>query len=184
MSIFEILIIAVALAMDAFAVSISYGCSSEKMPWKNILTVALSFGIFQAIMPIAGWLGGNLFSEEVQTYANWIAFGLLSYIGLKMASEGIRESNDPPHCENVMNFKRLMVLSVATSIDALAVGVSFSLIDEGIILPSFLIGIITSFICIYGVIMGYKLKEHIGQKMEIAGGILLVGIGLKILLSR
>jgi len=182
MTLIEIILIAIALAMDAFAVSISYGCSSERLRPGNIFYIASSFGIFQGVMPVLGWLGGGIFSGRVETFAHWIAFGLLAYIGLKMMSEGIRESNDPPHCEDALNLKRLLILSIATSIDALAVGVSFSIMKKEIIVPSIIIGVITSLICIYGVIMGSGLKEHIGQKMEVAGGILLILIGLKILL--
>lgn len=184
MSIIEILAIAVALAMDAFAVSISYGCSPAGLCRKNIFYVAFSFGLFQGVMPLIGWSFGLVFTDGIRLYAHWIAFALLAYIGLKMISEGIRESNDPPHCENILDYRRLLILSVATSIDALAVGVSFSVINNPILIPAIIIGVVTFFTSFYGVVAGQKMREHIGQKMEIAGGIILLAIGTKILLEN
>lgn len=182
MNILEFFAIAIALAMDAFAVSISYGCSSENICRKNTIYIAASLGMFQAGMPVIGWYGGKIFPGELELYAHWIAFILLAFIGLKMIFEGIKDSSEPLHCENVLKIKRLLILSIATSIDALAVGVSFSIIKEQIFMPSIIIGITTFIICIYGMIMGSKMREHMGQKMEILGGIILLGIGIKILL--
>jgi len=188
MSFFIILGIAIGLSMDAFAVSISYGCSALRVPFKHTTTIALFFGGFQAIMPIIGWYGGTLFANLIQSYDHWIAFLLLGYVGTKMIIEGIKglsEHDDSCSLEEFeMNFHRLFILSIATSIDALAVGLSLSLLGVEILYPSVIIGITTFLFSFAGVRMGCRLQEFFGKKVEIVGGIILLFIGLRILIEH
>jgi len=185
MSLFVILGIAVGLSMDAFAVSISYGCSASRVPLKHTSMIAFFFGGFQAFMPVIGWYGGTLFAEYIKTYDHWVAFILLAYVGVKMLIEGIRgmkEDEDSCSVEHfIMDYRKLFILSVATSIDALAVGLSLSLLGIEIFYPSAVIGLTTFAFSFAGVRMGCRLQEFFGKKVEIAGGVILLFIGVKIL---
>lgn len=177
--------IAVGLSMDAFAVSISYGCSASRVPLRHTSMIAFFFGGFQAFMPVLGWYGGTLFADYIKTYDHWIAFTLLTYVGLKMLIEGIRGMNEEGNscaaeCFE-MDYRKLFILSVATSIDALAVGLSLSLLGIEIFYPSAIIGLTTFAFSFAGVRMGCRLQEFFGKKVEIAGGAILLIIGIKIL---
>lgn len=178
--------IAVALAMDAFAVSISYGCSPMKMTFRNTFTIALFFGMFQAFMPVIGWLSGNLFEKMIKSWDHWIAFTLLAFIGIRMIIEGFRggEGEDSCRTEQYLGYRKLFVLSIATSIDALAVGLSLSLIDYNIAVPAAIIGTVTFAISFFGVRMGCRLQHILGKRVEILGGVILVFIGAKILFEH
>lgn len=185
MSLFVILGIAVGLSMDAFAVSISYGCSASKVPLKHTSMIALAFGGFQAFMPLLGWYGGTFFADYIKSYDHWIAFTLLTYVGAKMIVEGIKGMKDDENsctADNfVMDYRKLFILAVATSIDALAVGLSLSLLGVEIFYPSAVIGLTTFTFSFAGVRMGCRLKDLFGKRVEIAGGIILLIIGVKIL---
>ncbi len=184
MSYITITVIAVGLAMDAFAVSISYGCSSLKADLRNTFIISLAFGFFQAGMPFIGWYGGRSLAHLIEGYDHWIAFILLAYIGLKMILEGFGEAPDTEEetsCGTDLSYRKLLVLSVATSIDALAVGFSLSLLKYSIIIPAVIIGIITFLFSFTGVRMGCKLEQIAGKKVEVFGGIILLFIGTKIL---
>ena len=149
------LLIALSLAMDAFAVSVTGGTTITHDRLKSALTVALFFGAFQAFMPVIGWFGGLEFSDSVTGYDHWIAFGLLALIGGKMIHESM--TNDP--CErvaNLLNLRVLTCLAVATSIDALAVGVTFAFLDISIIVPVAVIGIVTFTLSFLGVYIGNR----------------------------
>ena len=174
----EIILIAVGLAMDAFAVAISKGLSM-KQNYKKSLKIGLYFGIFQAVMPLIGYFLGFSFESVVTKIDHYIAFTLLTIIGLSM----ILESNDDD-IDNKIDFKTMIILSIATSIDALAVGVTFAFLNVNIILAIFIIGIITFVICVVGVLIGNKFGKFLKNKAQIFGGIILILTGLKILLEH
>jgi len=188
MSYITILGISAGLAMDAFAVSISYGCTPKKVPVKHILMISLSFGAFQAFMPVIGWHVGRLFADLIKTYDHWVAFSLLAYIGLRMIIEGIKKEESEDICcdtdDHILDLKRLFVLSVATSIDALAVGLSLSLLGFDIITPAAIIGLTTFIFSYAGVKMGCRLHKILGKRVEIFGGVVLILIGIKIILEH
>ncbi|ABN57965.1 MULTISPECIES: manganese efflux pump MntP [Methanoculleus] len=176
------LLIAVGLAMDAFAVSISGGATlrEERLRWA-VIAGAL-FGGFQAGMPVLGWLGGMGLASFVGTYGPWIAFLLLALIGGKMIAEAVRGDGESVRFENGATV--LLLLAVATSIDALAVGVSFAVLDTAIALPAITIGVVTFAFSAAGVLLGSAFGHIMGRKACIVGGIILVGIGLRILLEH
>ncbi|MCL2154972.1 MAG: manganese efflux pump MntP family protein [Leptospirales bacterium] len=180
--------LSIGLAMDSFAVSISYGCSPKKISAKNMFIIAFSFGLFQAFMPIIGWYLGKFFEGLIRDYDHWIAFGLLSYIGIKMIIEGLKDddtiNNSNINTSSTLNIKRLFILSIATSIDALAVGLSLSLIGYAIIIPAVIIGLVTFVCSLIGVNAGIKLRAILGRKAEIFGGIVLIAMGVKILIEH
>jgi putative Mn2+ efflux pump MntP len=179
--------IAAGLAMDAFAVSISYGCRAGGMAPRNTITIALFFGLFQAFMPVIGWFAGSSFASLINSYDHWAAFAILLYIGTKMIYEGLKSDGDSVQsCEDEfkLGYKRLFILSIATSIDALAVGLSLALIDYPIAGPAAVIGIITFIFSYIGVKMGCRLNSLLGRKVEIFGGVILILIGIKIVMEH
>jgi manganese efflux pump family protein len=176
-------ILGFGLSMDALAVSICSSFALDEMKWKHALRFGLFFGVFQAGMPLIGWLAGIGFRGLMRDIDHWIAFGLLLVIGGKM----IRESfNKDCHSSkaNPLSLHVLLGLSVATSIDALAAGVSFGLLDLNIFTVIAIIGIITFTLSSLGARIGRQLGCHFGERVELAGGIILVGIGIKILIDH
>lgn len=177
------ILIALGLAMDAFAVSISCGLSDAKNTSRNALNAGIAFGLFQGGMTAAGWLAGCSFRAWIENIDHWVAFGLLGIIGAKMIWEAFDDENE---CIALTSLKVLITLAIATSIDALAVGISFSALQMEILLPALMIGVITFLLSYFGVYLGKmigcntKLKKYI----DIFGGVILVGIGLKILLEH
>ncbi len=182
MNLLLILLIAVGLAMDAFAVSITCGLALKKLKIKHVFTIALSFGFFQGVMPIIGWLAGVGFRSFISSIDHWIAFGLLVIIGGKMIYESSKLESSVKDEE--LNVTFLLFLSIATSIDALAVGLSFSFLKVEIITPSLIIGVVTFILSMIGVIIGKKVGHLFERKIEVFGGIILILIGFKILLSH
>ena len=183
MGLVEIILIAVSLAMDAFAVSICKGLSMKKMDWKKAIIIGLYFGLFQGGMPLIGYLLGVGFEESIKFIDHWIAFGLLAFIGGNMIKEALSK-NDEDEVDDSVDFKTMIVLAIATSIDALAVGVTFAFLNVNILLAVALIGIITFVISCIGVKLGNVFGDKYEKKAELAGGIVLVLIGLKILLEH
>ena len=181
MDIFSMFFLAVGLAMDAFSVSITRGMIL-KCNFKYAFTIALFFGVFQALMPVAGWLAGEQLAVVVEVWAPWIAFILLLLIGGKMIYEGLLEKDDDV-CQ-LFSLKDILVLSIATSIDAFAVGVTFAFLNTPILLPILIIGLVTFILSFFGVYLGKRVGHLFGNKIEILGGFILVGIGLKILLEN
>lgn len=167
--------------MDAFAVSISSGIAIRRPTARNALTIGGFFGSFQAFMPLIGWLGGRLFAELVHGVDHWIAFGLLALIGVKMIYESRRANEE---LVNVLKNEVLLTLAFATSIDALAVGVSFAFLSVPIVAAAVVIGTVTFVFSLIGVFAGEKFGRSLGNKAEIVGGLALIGIGLKILLEH
>ena len=200
MDILSITLIAVGLSMDAFAVSVTNGIIIKDLKFEHALKVGLYFGLFQALMPLAGWFAGSQFKEYIINIDHWIAFILLAFIGGKMIREAYANScevtvSGDGMCEvaiskqevaeeDPLRMGRLLVLAVATSIDALAVGISFAFLNVSILWTSALIGVITFVICVAGVYIGKKFGCLFQKKAEIVGGLILILIGLKILLEH
>ncbi len=183
MSLLTIILLAVALAMDAFAVSIASGIAIKDLRIKHSLIIASWFGIFQALMPLLGWLSGVKLQRFISEVDHWIVFGLLFFIGCKMIYEAfqiesVENRTDP------MKIGVLFSLSVATSIDAFAAGVSFALLHTGVITPVIIIGIITFIMSFIGVWIGDRGTHFFEKKIEIAAGLVLIAIGLKVLISH
>lgn len=180
---YPIILIAIGLAMDAFAVSITSGITIQCLRLRHAFRIALFFGLFQAIMPVIGWLAGMSLRNYVERYDHWLAFGLLVFIGGKMIYEAVWVREIEKKCDP-LNLVVLLGLAVATSIDALAVGVTFAFLKIKVFTPAVIIGVITFIISFSGVFIGNKVGGRLGSKMEVFGGIILIGIGVKILLQH
>ena len=183
MSLITILLIAVSLSMDAFAVAVTYGLSLEKSRVRNALKIAAFFGGFQAVMPLIGWAAGLVLENFISSIDHWIAFALLVFIGCKMIYEAFKKAEDREKF-NTLTISMLLLLSIATSIDAFAVGISFAFLKVAIITPVIIIGIITFLLSFAGVFIGSKLGHIFERKIEILGGLILIGIGVKILIEH
>jgi len=182
MNLLAILLIALALSMDAFAVSIASGVAIKRLRIGHALTIASWFGIFQAVMPLIGWLGGTWLRDALSGTDHWVVFGLLMFIGIKMIWEAFKI--DPIEKLNPLDIRVLFSLSLATSLDALAAGVSFALLGIPVITPVLIIGAVTFITSFAGVWIGGKSGNLFGKKMEIAAGIILILIGIKVLMSH
>ncbi len=185
----ELVFLAVGLAMDAFAVSVTNGMCLKKCGLKEILAMALTFGFFQAAMPLVGFWGGSFFYEQIKAVDHWIAFGLLAFLGVRMIIEGIKswKQAEGEGCDiegSVLTVKLLLVQGVATSIDALAVGISLSVVQANIFFAAVIIGLITALLCSVASEVGRRFGTMLNNKAEILGGIILVGIGVRILISH
>ena len=179
----ELIVIAFGLSMDAFAVAMGKGLCMRKIQYGYASVIALFFGGFQALMPVIGWVLGKQFSTQINYLDHWIAFVLLSLIGLKMIWGAYREKNKEEEvCDLTVNYRELFVLAIATSIDALAAGVTFAFLDTPILLAAGVIGVTTFAISFGGVIIGQIFGVRFKTKAEYFGGGVLVLIGLKILL--
>lgn len=177
----ELLLIAVGLSMDAFAVSVCKGLSVRKVQLRHLLLAGLYFGGFQFLMPVLGWLLGVRFEHLIQSVDHWIAFGLLTVIGLSMIREsrsGAEELNDD------FGFRTMLLLAVATSIDALAVGVTFAFLQVSILPAASLIGVTTFLLSALGIRIGSVFGARFKSGAELAGGVILILIGVKILLEH
>ncbi|MDD2891171.1 MAG: manganese efflux pump MntP family protein [bacterium] len=177
------ILIAFGLAMDAFAVSITSGAIIKNVKPVDALKIALFFGMFQMGMPLIGWFVGSYLDRFISSFDHWVAFGLLSLIGIKMIHEATKKESEKKEI-NPLNLYVLLLLSVATSIDALAVGLSFAFLRVPIITPIMIIGIITFSLSFIGVFIGNKAGHFFENKIEILGGIILIAIGLKILIQH
>lgn len=184
MGLFSLFLLALSLAMDCFAVSCSAGALQPNLRTRHVLTFAFSFGFFQALMPFLGWLGGEMVVSYLSRFTNWIAFGILAFIGVKMIIEGLRHDEDGSKVD-MTRLGTVLLLSIATSIDALAVGFGFSMMqDVRIGLALFLIGIVSFVISL----IGYYVTRHLHKLVkanvaEIIGGLVLIALGVKILLG-
>lgn len=182
MSVMELLIIAVGLSMDAFAVSICKGLSMQKMSWKNAVIVGLYFGGFQAAMPFIGYLLGSQFREAITSIDHWIAFILLGIIGINMIRESLNKEEECVDCS--LAPANMVMLAIATSIDALAVGVTFAFLDVDIVPAVSFIGAVTFLMSVVGVKVGNVFGTKYKSRAEFAGGLILVLMGIKILLEH
>ena len=175
-------LIAVGLAMDCLAVSLCKGLATKVGRSKTAFLMALSFGIFQAGMPLIGFVAGIYLLDVISGYDHWIAFGLLGAVGSKMLWEAYR-GEDTDSCSS-LGLRELLILSVATSIDALAVGLSFAFLHMSILFAAGIIGAVSFIFSLSGFFLGKKVGERFGGYAEIAGGLILIGIGVKILLGH
>lgn len=183
----ELFLLGIGLAMDAFAVSVCKGLGMRRLNKKQTFIIGLYFGGFQALMPLVGWLLGSQFQKYITRIDHWIAFILLGFIGGKMMIEAIREWNEEETVDVInapLDHKNMLVLAVATSIDALAVGITFAFLDTPIIEAITVIGITTMIISIIGVVVGNFFGSRYKSKAEFIGGLILVLLGLKILLEH
>lgn len=191
MGFISIFMTGIGLSMDAFAVSLAKGICLKEDELKYSLRVSLFFGGFQALMPLLGWWVGRYFESSIKSFDHWIAFILLGIIGGKMLIEAIKELKSNPdseiatECErDEFSYKKLTILAIATSIDALAVGVSFAFLSVSIIPSITIIGITTFVLSFFAVFLGKKLGEYMQSYAEIIGGIILIAIGIKILFEH
>ncbi len=183
----ELFLLGVGLSMDAFAVSVCKGLGMRKLNKKQALIIGLYFGGFQALMPFVGWLLGSQFQKYITSIDHWIAFILLGFIGGKMMIEAVREWNEEEVVDVMdapIDHKNMLVLAVATSIDALAVGITFAFLGTPIVEAITIIGITTMVISIAGVVIGNFFGSRYKSKAEFIGGLILVLLGLKILLEH
>lgn len=178
----ELFLLAVGLSMDAFAVSVCKGLSMQKMSIKKAVVVGLWFGSFQALMPLLGYLLGRNFSRQIESIDHWIAFGLLAIIGGNMIREALSENKD--EVDASMKVKDMFILAIATSIDALAVGISLACIQVDIVPAISFIGIVTFGLSMVGVKVGTVFGARYESKAEFAGGLILILLGIKILLEH
>jgi len=180
LSLFEILSLAIGLAMDATAVSLCAGASGFAVRPRPALRIAFHFGFFQGAMPILGWLAGSTVAPLVQHFDHWLAFGLLAFVAVRMFRSGLSMDSPDPSCDPTRG-ATLVMLSVATSIDALAVGFSLALLSIPILIPCLAIGMVTLFLSFFATRLGGRLSLRFGKRMEILGGVVLLCIGLRIL---
>jgi len=183
MDLITIILIAVALAMDSFSISITKGFTIKDISTMQSLWVGIFFGFFQAFMPILGWIAGIELQYFVSKVAPWIAFILLVAIGLKMIHESISNDKETVSKKGQFSFKELTLLGIATSIDAFAVGVTFALLEIPIVIPVITIGLVSFIFSEFGIVIGKKMGQFIGGKFEIVGGVVLIILGVKILLD-
>ncbi|MBE5920977.1 MAG: manganese efflux pump [Pseudobutyrivibrio ruminis] len=188
MSVLDIFLLGVGLSMDAFAVAICKGLAMKKVNKKQMILIALFFGGFQALMPLIGWLVGSTFAKKIAAFDHWIAFVLLALIGGNMAIDAIKEWNQEDKVEIIdppIDFKELTLLAIATSIDALACGVTFSFYENfNIIKAISIIGVTTFVISAGGVYVGNIFGDKYKAKAQLVGGIILIFLGIKILLEH
>lgn len=184
MGVGELLFIAVGLSADAFAVSLCKGLCMKKLNFRHALIIALFFGAFQAAMPVIGWAAGIRFKSYIENYDHWVALTLLAFIGLKMIWEAFQKEKEESACEVRLNYRELLILAVATSIDALAVGFSFAILQVKIFFPVVIIGMTTFLLSFCGVCIGHRFGMKFKRSAEIAGGLVLILIGVKILLDH
>jgi len=176
------LLIALGLAMDSFSVAIANGLSTKKFKTSNALKIAAFFGFFQAIMLILGWYAGVNLLDLISEYDHWVAFFLLTFIGSRMIYESIRKESTK--LVSSLSIKVLLILSIATSIDALAVGLSLSLLNVSATTPAAVTGVVTFSLSFFGVYIGGRFGHILKSRVESLGGIILIAIGLKILLEH
>lgn len=175
--------IGVGLSMDALAISIANGAAIKQCRFRHAFLIAFAFGFAQFLMPLIGWSLGSAFLKTLQAYDHWIAFLLLLFVGVKMLKES-RELKDNDEIKSCLHLPTLVAMSVATSIDALAVGFSFACLKISIALPIVIIGLTTFTICLTGVYLGKIAGHFLEKKLEIIGGLVLIGIGTRILIEH
>jgi manganese efflux pump family protein len=181
--ILSIVLIGIGLSADCFAVALSVGAAGKTFSAKNMLKVALAFGIFQMAMPLLGWLAGQTVVDLISQYDHWLAFALLAFIGGKMIVEFIRNQTESESVD-IGKWGTLLTLAIATSIDALAVGLSFALLKINIIIAAGIIGVVAFSISAFSFWLGRKVSALVGRWALLAGGVILIGIGVRILITH
>jgi manganese efflux pump family protein len=183
MNFFEILLIALSMSMDAFAICLGAGAQQRTSGPRPVFRLSFHFGLFQFFMPVIGWFAGTTIVRYISAYDHWVAFGLLAFVGIRMIRSGV----DPTNAEQKNDPSRgwtLVLLAFATSIDAMAIGFSLGLVGFTIWYPAVVIGLVTGLISWLGIYLGNRLGQKFGKRMEIIGGVILILIGLRILLSH
>ena len=181
MTLIEIVGIAIALAMDAFAVAIAAGARLPGLSFRPVFRLSFHFGLFQFLMPLIGWAVGYQIAHTIEAYDHWVAFGLLAFIGIKMIYESVTRDPAQSETRDLTRKWSMVGLSIATSIDAFAVGLSVAFLQVDILFVAIIVGITASLLTIAGMVCGRRLSGRFGQRMEILGGVILLIIGLKIL---
>jgi putative Mn2+ efflux pump MntP len=176
--------IAIGLGMDAFAVSIATGVVLPRITFRHVFRLSFHFGLFQFMMPIIGWWAGSAIAARIEAVDHWIAFGLLAAVGGKMIKDSLSGQSSDQSRKDPTRRMSLVILSIATSIDALAIGLSLAMLRAEIIYPSIVIGFTAAAMTIVGITAGSKLGRRLGKRMELLGGLLLIAIGLRILISH
>jgi putative Mn2+ efflux pump MntP len=180
----SILLIAIGLSADCFAVALSGSISNINHSWQRILRVSFSFGLFQALMPVLGWLAGRTVVEFIADYDHWVAFALLAIVSGRMFWESFQPERSQDKEVDITKGILLITLSIATSIDALAVGLSFAFLEVNIAMASLTIGIVAFLVTAIGFIVGKRASKIIGKRAEVIGGLILLAIAFRILLSH
>ncbi|MCW9050148.1 MAG: manganese efflux pump MntP family protein [Deltaproteobacteria bacterium] len=181
---FTLFAIAVALAMDAFAVALATGLTLPELTGRHLFRFGFHFGLFQALMPVCGWLAGISLRAQIEAVDHWIAFALLFCVGSKMLWDAWKRDEDTPREGDPTKGLSLVMLSIATSIDALAIGLSLAVLGIKIWTPALIIGLTAGILTIAGMLLGRRLGSIWGPRVEVTGGILLILIGVKILLEQ
>ncbi|HEY3355504.1 MAG TPA: manganese efflux pump MntP family protein [Polyangia bacterium] len=183
MGVVALLGIAIALALDAFAVALAAGLTLRPLTRRHVFRLSFHFGLFQALMPILGWAAGVVVQRHIAAFDHWVAFGLLAFIGGKMIWEALRGGEDRPRADPTRGWS-LIVLSVATSIDALAVGLSLGVLRLTIWLPAAVIGLVCAALTALGMVIGWRVGAAWGRRVEVLGGVVLIAIGVKVLVEH
>ena len=183
MSLIEVLLVAVGLAMDAFAVSLGIGATPYATGRRPLFRLSFHFGLFQALMLVLGWVAGSSIAQLISAVDHWIALGLLAFVGVRMIRSGLNP-NGASHASDPSRGSLLVMLAVATSIDAFAVGLSLAMLRVNIFYPAAVIGVITGGLSLVGLLAGHRLGKMFGKRMEILGGLILIAIGIKILVGH
>lgn len=188
MNALEILALAVGLAMDCFAVSVASGLALKQIRWRIILTTAFFFGLFQGLMPLAGWILSLSFNRYIESCDHWIAFGLLAFLGIRMIREELRGEEGETGHSHPDSLKNILLLAVATSIDALAVGISFACVGynslRSVLTPAAVIGLVSFVLSTAGFLGGILFGRRFRPKAGLVGGIILIAIGTKVLFEH
>jgi putative Mn2+ efflux pump MntP len=186
MTLFNIIAVAIALAMDAFAVSIAVGVNLKKVNHRQKFRLAWHFGLFQAMMPVIGWLAGSTIKDYVKAYDHWVAFALLALVGVHMIKEALGDDDPEKEKNDPTKGLTMVMLSIATSIDALAIGFSLSLLNLGVIFPAVVIGVVALLFTLIGLLIGEKAgsSKKLALAAEIMGGVVLLAIGINILFEH
>jgi manganese efflux pump family protein len=182
--IFTVLAVAIGLAMDSFAVSLGVGTAGRANDLRSKVRLAFHLSIFQSLFTVLGWLAGHTLTRFISGFDHWIAFALLAYVGGKMIWSGLHPAEGQYDHIDPSRGRMMIVLSIATSIDAMAVGLSMAMIHEPVLLPAVVIGLVTFILSSLGVSVGNRLEATFGKKMEIVGGLILIVIGVRILISH
>lgn len=184
MDLLTILLIAVSLSLDCFAVAIAGSISMQSVSPRQVLRVSLSFGLFQAGMLVLGWLLGQTIVDTIESFAHWVAFGLLALVGARMIWESLHSDEDDAKRTDITKGFALLTLSVATSIDALAVGLSLAFLESRLLIAAISIGTVAFLFTAAGFYFGRRIGSLFGRWAEVLGGVVLIGLGLRILLTE
>lgn len=183
MSVAAIVFVAFGLAMDAFAVSIASGLAIQKLTYRHVFRMAFHFGLFQALMPVLGWFAGRTVASFIEAWDHWLALALLSFIGVKML-KGSGSDEDENGCVDPTRGLTLITLSIATSIDALAVGLSLAMLQVSVWLPALIIGVVAALMSTIGITFGNRIGCRWGRRAEVIGGLVLIAIGIHIVVEH